>query len=81
VIVLGCAGTCTLCSKLGFNKINVGAQEVPIVDSVMVAMKMAEMAVEMKNATGLPIPSRTRNYVLPAQRDWKRVRRAFGLAE
>jgi allantoin racemase len=81
VIVLGCAGTCTLCSKVGLNKIDVGAQEVPIVDSVMVAMKMAEMAVDMRSGTGLPIPSRTKNYVLPAQQDWKRVRSAFGLAE
>jgi hypothetical protein len=54
---------------------------VPIVDSVMVAMKMAEMAVDMRSGTGLPIPSRTKNYVLPAQQDWKRVRSAFGLAE
>jgi allantoin racemase len=81
VIVLGCAGTCALCSKVGFNKINVDAQKVPIVDSVMVAMKMAEMAVDVRNGTGLPIPSRTRNYVLPAHQDWKRVRGAFGLAE
>jgi allantoin racemase len=81
VIVLGCAGTCALCSKVGFHKVDVGAQEVPIVDSVMVAMKMAEMAVDLKNGTGLPIPGRTGNYVLPTQQDWKRVRGAFGLAE
>jgi allantoin racemase len=81
VIVLGCAGTCALCSKVGFHKIEVDAQEVPIVDSVMIAMKMAETAVDLRSATGLPIPSRTRNYVLPAQQDWKRVRGAFGLEE
>jgi allantoin racemase len=81
VIVLGCAGTCALCSKVGFHKLDVDGQEVPIVDSVMVALKLAEMAVDVKNATGLPIPSRTRNYVLPAQQDWKRVRGAFGLPE
>jgi allantoin racemase len=79
VIVLGCAGSCMFCSMVGFNRIDVAGQQVPIVDSVMVAMKMAEMAVEIRNATGLPIPSRTRNYVLPAQEDWKRVRNAFGL--
>jgi allantoin racemase len=81
VIVLGCAGTCAFCSKVGFSKLDLGAQEVPIVDSVMVAMKMAEMAVDVRNGAGLPIPSRTRNYVLPAQQDWKRVRGAFGLPE
>ena len=81
VIVLGCAATCALCSKVGFNRIDVGSREVPIVDSVMVAMKMAEMAVELRNGTGLPIPSRTKNYVLPSEQDWKRVRSAFGLEE
>ena len=81
VIVLGCAGTCALCSKVGFNKLEVGAQAVPIVDSVMVATKMAEMAVDVRKGTGLPIPSRRGNYVLPGQEDWRRVRSAFGLAE
>jgi len=81
VIVLGCAGTCALCSKVGFHKIDVGAQEVPIVDSVMVAMKLAEMAVDVSSATGLPIPGRTGNHVLPTRQDWKRVRSAFGLPE
>jgi allantoin racemase len=81
VLVLGCAAACMFCSTVGFNKINVGRQEVPIVDSVMVAMKMAEMAVDMKDGTGLPIPSRTRNYVLPAREDWERVRKAFGLPD
>ena len=79
VIVLGCAAASMFCSMVGFNKLNVGGQEVPIIDSVMVAMKMAEMAVDIKNATGLPIPSRTRNYVLPSAGDWKRVRDSFGL--
>lgn len=81
VIVLGCAGSCMLCSMVGFNKLMVAGQEVPILDSVMVAMKMAEMAVEIRTATALPIPSRTKNYVLPAPEDWRRVRTAFGLPE
>ena len=79
VIVLGCAAASMFCSMVGFNKLSIGGQEVPIIDSVMVAMKMAEMAVDIKNATGLPIPSRTRNYVLPSDEDWTRVRDSFGL--
>jgi len=79
VIVLGCAGTSLLCSMAGFNKITVDGQVVPIVDSVMVAMKTAEMAVDVKKGTGLPIPSRTRNHVLPSKEDWVRVRSNFGL--
>jgi len=45
----------------------------------MVAMKTAEMAVDIKRGSGLPIPSRARNYVLPSKEDWARVRSAFGL--
>lgn len=81
VVVLGCAGTSLLCSMAGFNQISVDGQVVPILDPVMVAMKTAEMAVDIKKGTGLPIPSRTRNYVLPSKEDWARVRSAFGLPE
>jgi len=79
VIVLGCAGTSMFCSMAVLNKVTVGNQEVPILDSVLIAMKMAEMAVEIKQSTGLPIPSRSKNYVLPSPEDWERVRSAFGL--
>ncbi|RLC92575.1 MAG: hypothetical protein DRI39_08110 [Chloroflexi bacterium] len=79
VIVLGCAGTSLLCSMVGFNQISVSGQTVPILDCVMVGMKTAEMAVDIKNGAGLPIPSRARNYVLPSRDDWTRVRSAFGL--
>jgi allantoin racemase len=81
VIVLGCAGTSLLCSMAGFNKITVDGQEVPILDSVMVGMKMAEMAADIKKGTGLPLPARTGNYVLPSKEDWARVRANFGLPE
>jgi hypothetical protein len=79
--VLGCAGTSLLCSMVGFNQISVDGQVVPILDPVMVAMKTAEMAVDIKKGTGLPIPSRTSNYVLPSKEDWARVRSSFGLPE
>ncbi|MFO8010648.1 MAG: aspartate/glutamate racemase family protein [Dehalococcoidia bacterium] len=79
VIVLGCAGSSMFCSMVGFNQLEVGNQRVPVIDSVMIALKTAEMAVDIKHGTGLPIPSRTRNYVLPGSEDWTRVRNAFDL--
>lgn len=79
VIVLGCAGTSLLCSMVGFNKVEVDGQVAPVIDSVMAAMKTAEMAVDIKKGSGLPVPSRTRNYVLPSKEDWGRVRANFGL--
>ncbi len=80
VIVLGCAGSSMFCSMAGLNQIQAGNQRVPIIDSVMVALKTAEMAVDIKKGTGLPIPGRTRNYVLPDAEDWARVRESFGLS-
>ncbi len=79
VIILGCAGTSLFCSMAGFNKLTVNGQTVPVLDCVMVAAKMAEMAVDIKKGTGLPIPARTANYVLPSEDDWVRIRSAFGL--
>ncbi|MCX5999354.1 MAG: aspartate/glutamate racemase family protein [Chloroflexi bacterium] len=79
VIVVGCCGLGPLCSAAGFNTLTIGEQRVPVLDPVMIAAKTAEMAVDIKKATGLPIPSRVRNYVLPSKNDWTRVRTVFGL--
>jgi allantoin racemase len=79
VIVIGCCGTGPICSTAGFNKLAFDGQEVPILDPMMVAAKMAETMADIKRGTGLPIPSRVRNYALPSEGDWKRVRSLFGL--
>ena len=79
VIVVGCCGLGPLCSMAGFNKLTIDGQDIPVLDPVMLAAKTAEMAVDIRKGTGLPIPSRVRNYVLPSRDDWTRVRSAFGL--
>lgn len=79
VIVIGCAGIGPLCSIAGVNKLTIGGQTIPIIDPVTVAIKTAEMAADIKNGMGLPIPARATNYVLPSKEDWKRVRADFGL--
>ena len=79
VVIVGCCGMGPLCSMAGFNKITVGGQDVPILDPVMVAAKTAEMAVDIRKGTGLPIPSRLRKQALPSKEDLARVRSVFGL--
>lgn len=79
VIVVGCCGTGPLCSMAGLNKITVGGQDVSILDPVMVVAKTAEMAVDIRKATGLPVPSRVRGYALPSREDAIKVRSLFGL--
>ncbi|MCX5999706.1 MAG: aspartate/glutamate racemase family protein [Chloroflexi bacterium] len=79
VIVIGCCGTGPILSKAGFNKLTFDGQEVPILDPMMVAAKMAEASADIRRGTGLPIPSHVRNHAIPSEADWKRVRAVFGL--
>ncbi len=79
VVVIGCCGIGPILSSLGFNKLTFSGQEIPILDPVMVAAKMTEMAADIRNKTGLPLTSRTRNYVTPGRNDLVRVRSHFGL--
>jgi len=75
VIVVGCCGIGPFCSAAGLYKIDVGDRNIPIVDAQMIAMKTAEMAVDIKKGIGLPFTSIPR----PQQEDVKRVRDIFGL--
>ena len=79
VIVVGCCGLGPVCSTAGFNRLTIDGQDVPVLDPIMVVAKTAEMMVDIRKGTGLPIPSRTRNQVLPGKSDWNRVRSTFGL--
>lgn len=75
VIVIGCCGIGPFCSAAGLHKIEVGNRDIPILDAQMIAMKTAEMAVDIRKGTGLPFTSLPR----PAEEDVKRIRDIFGL--
>jgi len=75
VIVVGCCGIGPFCSAAGLHKIEVDGRNIPILDAQMIAVKTAEMAVDIKKGTGLPFTSLPR----PAAEDMKRVRDIFGL--
>jgi len=77
VVVLGCAAKCLFCSTVGMNKVEVDGAGAPIVDSVIAALKTAELAVDIRRGTGMPITSRTGGRALPSATDWARVREAF----
>jgi allantoin racemase len=78
-VVLGCAAKCLFCSTVGMTKVEVDGCEVPIVDAVIAALKTAEMAVDIRRGTGMPITSRSGGRKLPSEEDWARVRKAFDL--
>ncbi len=75
VIVIGCCGIGPFCSAAGLHKIEVDGRNIPILDAQMIALKTAEMAVDIKQGTGLPFTSLPR----PPAEDVKRVRDIFGL--
>jgi len=75
VIVVGCCGIGPFCSVAGLSKVKVGERDIPILDPMMVAMKSAEMAVDLKKGIGLPFT----NMALPSEEDFRRVRALFGL--
>jgi len=80
VVIVGCCAISPWCTIAGLNKITVAGQDVPILDPITVVAKTAEMAVDIRRATGLPIPSRARGYALPPKEDLIRVRSLFGLS-
>jgi Asp/Glu/hydantoin racemase len=65
VIVVGCCGIGPFCSAVGLHKIEVGNRNIPIVDAQMIALKTAEMAVDLRRGLGLPFTSLPR----PANED------------
>jgi allantoin racemase len=75
VIVIGCCGIGPFCSAASLHTIRVGDRDIPIIDAQMIALKTAEMAVDVKKGIGLPFTSLPR----PLEEDVKRVRDIFGL--
>ena len=76
VVVIGCFGLSVFCTSAGVTSVN---ETVPLVDCLSVAVKTAEMVVDLRKQLGLPFMSRTGAYVLPREKEFSRVRATFGL--
>ena len=77
VVVVGCNALGPFCTLSDMVEIEEG--HVPILDCTSVAVKMAEIMVNMRGRLGIPLTSRLGKYVLPREDDLKRVRGIFGL--
>lgn len=77
VVVVGCAGLGPECTVSGANKVPEG--DVPVLDCITVALKIAEIMADLKSRTGLPPVSRAGLYALPAPKSMQALRKLFSL--
>ena len=75
VIIIGCCGIGPFCSQAGLHSIRIDDRNIPILDAQLVALKTAELAVDLKNRLGMPFTGLPR----PSKEDFDRVRDRFGL--
>jgi allantoin racemase len=75
VVIVGCNGLGPLCTVS--NVVEVEDTHVPILDCVAVAIKMAEVVVDLGNKLKMPPLSRAGFYIMPREKDMKRVRSIF----
>ncbi|MEW6034636.1 MAG: aspartate/glutamate racemase family protein [Chloroflexota bacterium] len=77
VVVVGCAGLGPECTLAGVSKVPEG--EAPILDCITIALKTAEVMVDLRAVIGLPPSSRVGLYRSPTSKALHDVRRSFGL--
>ena len=79
VVIIWSTGLGTFATRAGVSKIE--GVDVPILAPIDIALKMAELRVDLKRSLGIPSMSRARMYATPSDKDIKRVRKLFGLKE
>ena len=77
VVVIGCTALGPLCTLSEVAKIP--ELDVPMLDCLAVALKVAETVADFNQKLGLPPVSRVNLYAMPREKDFKRVRETFGL--
>ncbi len=74
VIIIGCGLFAPLCTHHGLVKLE---NDVPLVDVMTVALKMAESVVDLNKSTGLPVLSRAGRYQPLREKDINRLGSQF----
>ena len=77
VILNGCTASAPLATLA--NLVKVGNRDIPILDSLAVAIKTAELMVELQSNLGIPVTSRAGLTSRPSDEEIERVRKEFGL--
>lgn len=76
VVVIGCVGLAPIASQAGLKKLE--GSDVPIIDCLQAALKMAELRAELTGRLGWPAVSRAGTFAKPRDKDLLRVRKTFG---
>ena len=77
VVIIGSTGESAALTAGGISKVE--GLDVPIIDSIAAAVKVAELRVDLKQSLGLPSISRAALYSRPSDKLLNRVRKLFGL--
>lgn len=77
VIAISSTGLSCIAENAGLTKIE--EYDVPILNNVTVAVKVAELRVELQRILGIPSASRRGLYLKPTEKDLQRIRTRFGL--
>lgn len=79
VILVACGGLGTACDRVGLHHITVDGQRVPMVTPLPVALKHAEMMIDLQKAQGIPIPSQAQDGFRLSPANKARIQKGFGV--
>lgn len=77
VVVVACGGLGQICGQLNFHSLDINGASVPLVVPLPLAIKQAEMMVELSGAHKIPIPTRAHNARQLDADNLTRIRKGF----
>ena len=79
VILVACGGLGAVCDRVGLHHITVDGQRVPMVTPLPVALKHAEMMLDLQKAHRIPVPSEAQDGFRLSDADKVRIQQGFGV--
>ncbi len=79
VVLVACGGLGAVCDRAGLHHIDVDGWRAPIVTPLPVALKHAEMMLDMQRAYAIPVPAQAQDGFRLSTADKERIQSGFGL--
>jgi allantoin racemase len=77
VVLVACGGLGAVCDRVDLHHIAVDGQAVPMVTPLPVALKHAEMMLDLQRGQGIPVPSRAQDGFLLSPDDKQRIQEGY----